>query len=479
VNIILLSGGSGTRLWPLSNEARSKQFLRLIQDEQGNIQSMAQRVFGQVQDSGLNPKTVTVATSEAQAEAIRSQLGPQVDIVTEPERRNTYPAIALACAYLFYEKGAGPEEPVVVLPVDPYAEIGYFHTLRDLADAVAADACQLALMGVKPTYPSAKYGYILPESASAPAANTGGPAASANGPATNTGAPAAGANASAPGGKTRVKVAGFIEKPDEAEAQRLIQAGALWNCGVFAFKLKYMLGKIQAATPIGSFSALRARYGELTKNSFDYVVAEKEPSLAMIPYEGFWKDLGTWNTFTEHMGQKILGRVFMDETCENTHVVNELDTPVIVMGVKDVVVAASYDGILITDKDQSANIKPHVERIQQRPMYEERRWGEYRVVDYLTYDNGQKALTKRLRIRAGQSISYQIHHHRTEVWTVISGEGEFIQDDRRRKVKAGDVLQIPIGSKHGLKAATDLEFIEVQLGEALEEADVVRLAMEW
>jgi mannose-1-phosphate guanylyltransferase len=438
----------------LSNEARSKQFLRLIQDEQGQIQSMVQRVFGQIQGSGLDPGTITVATSDAQADAIRSQLGDHVDIVTEPERRNTYPAIALACAYLFFEKGVGPEEPVVVLPVDPYAEIGYFQTLKQLAAIVETEARHMALMGVKPTYPSAKYGYILPEG----------------------GAEAAG-NAKAADSWTAIK--GFVEKPEEAEAQRLIREGALWNCGVFAFKLKYMLEKIRATVPVADFEALRARYGELTRNSFDYVVVEKEPSIAMVQYEGFWKDLGTWNTFTEHMGQRVLGKAFMDESSRNTHVINELDTPVIVMGAKDLVVAASYDGILITDKEQSANIKPHVARIQQRPMYEERRWGEYRVVDYVTYADGTKALTKRLRIHAGKNISYQIHHHRAEIWIIVHGEGELLLDDERRAVGPGDVLRIAVGAKHAIRGVSDLEIIEVQLGTELEESDVVRLSLKW
>jgi mannose-1-phosphate guanylyltransferase len=447
----------------LSNEARSKQFLRLIQDEQGQIQSMVQRVFGQIQASGLNPGTLTVATSDSQVDAIRGQLGDAADIVTEPERRNTYPAIALACAHLFFERGVGPEEPVVALPVDPYAEIGYFHTLKRLAELVAAGARKLALMGVKPTYPSAKYGYILPAH--------GG---------------------SAPGGADPspwIPIEGFVEKPDEARAGELIRAGALWNCGVFAFRLAYMLERIGEFVPMegfgmkgsgtGGFGALRARYGELPKNSFDYVVAEKESSIAMIPYEGFWKDLGTWNTFTEHMGQRVMGRAFMDDTCENTHVVNELDTPVIVMGAKDLVVAASYDGILITDKEQSANIKPHVERIQQRPMYEERRWGEYRVVDYVSYADGSKVLTKRLLILAGKSISYQVHYHRAETWIIVHGEGELLLEDERRRVGRGDVLEIPVGAKHAIRGISDLDIIEVQMGTELEESDVMRLSMEW
>jgi mannose-1-phosphate guanylyltransferase len=142
-------------------------------------------------------------------------------------------------------------------------------------------------------------------------------------------------------------------------------------------------------------------------------------------------------------------------------------------------VAASYDGILISDKEQSANIKSHVELARQRPMYEERRWGDYRVVDYITYDNGQKVLTKRLRVNAGKSISYQIHHHRAETWMIIHGEGELLMDGQRKTARQGDVLQIPAGAKHAIRGISDLEIIEIQLGTELEESDVVRLSMEW
>jgi mannose-1-phosphate guanylyltransferase len=319
-------------------------------------------------------------------------------------------------------------------------------------------------MGVKPTYPSAKYGYILPAVASDDTKNDDTK------------------NDDTKNDDTKndwIAIKGFVEKPEEAEARRLIQDGALWNCGVFAFKLKYMLDKIQEAISVKTFETLREHYGELTRNSFDYVVSEKETSIAMVKYEGYWKDLGTWNTFTDHMGEKVLGKAFVDETCENTHVVNELDIPVIVMGTKDLVVAVSYDGILITDKEQSANIKPHVERIQQRPMYEERRWGEYRVVDYAVYPDGTKALTKRLLISAGKSISYQIHHHRSETWIIVHGEGELLLDDQRQTVRQGDVLQIPLGMKHAIRGVSDLEIIEIQLGAELEESDVIRLSMEW
>jgi mannose-1-phosphate guanylyltransferase len=179
------------------------------------------------------------------------------------------------------------------------------------------------------------------------------------------------------------------------------------------------------------------------------------------------------------MGQNALGQVLMDDACENTHVINELDTPLIALGARDMVIAASYDGILVTSKERSANLKPYVERVRRRPMYEERRWGEYRVLDYVTHSGENKTLIKRLLILAGKSISYQIHHHRSEVWIIAAGEGEMILDDRRQIVRQGDVLSIPVGARHGVRAISDLEIIEAQMGAELEESDVVRLALDW
>jgi mannose-1-phosphate guanylyltransferase len=436
MHIILLSGGSGTRLWPLSNEARSKQFLKLLPDESDGLQSMAQRVYGQILAANLGVSSITVATSEIQADAIRSQLGMDISIVTEPERRNTYPAIVLACAYLSYEKNVALDEPVVVLPVDPYTEDSYFKTLLQLAELVKQNKFNVALMGVKPTIPTSKYGYILPDGS-------------------------------------------FAEKPEYDKAKSLIKSGALWNCGVFAFKLGYAIDILNRAITVNSFSELRSRYEELSINSFDYEVLETESSIGIVPFNGQWKDLGTWNTFTEQMGSEQLGRVVSDNGCTNTHIINELDIPLIVSGIRNAVISASPDGILVADKFLSSNIKPLVEQVSQRPMYEERRWGEYKVLDYVAHSNGTKVLTKRLTILAGKSISYQIHRFRSEVWTISDGEGEFLLDDVKCNVYTGDVLQIPIGAKHAIRGIRDIEIIEVQIGSELEESDVERLAMEW
>lgn len=444
MHIILLSGGSGKRLWPLSNSARSKQFLKVLPQPNGDYESMAQRVWRQITDVGIAQSTV-IATSSNQVDMIHSQLGESVNLVIEPERRDTFPAIALACAYLKHEKKCSSDDVVVVIPVDPFVEASFFETFAKLEKVLNSGCADIALIGVPPTYPSEKYGYIIPTA-------TDG---------------------------TESQVKRFKEKPTEAEAKDLMDSGAFWNCGVFAFKLGYVMDIAHKNVPFESFIELRSAYSQLKKISFDYEVVEKAENITVVPYDGFWKDLGTWNTLSEHMGKNIMGNVSMTESCDNTHVVNELDIPVVVMGINNAIVAVSNDGILISDKFESGKLKDVVASMEQRPMFEERRWGWYKVLDYASYKDGKNALTKRLMLKAGKNLSYQLHHQRHEVWTIITGKGELILDDQLMPVKAGDVFSIPAGMKHSLKANEDIELIEVQSGDDLIEEDIERLAHDW
>ena len=376
MKIILLSGGSGKRLWPLSNDVRSKQFLKVVRGGDGKTESMLQRVYRQIKEAGHNGE-ITVATAVTQVESIKGQLGEAVSIVVEPERRNTFPAIALSAAYLYFEKNCPMEETVVVLPVDPYVGEEYFQMLHKLDAAVQAGAADIVLMGVAPTYPSEKYGYIIPQ---------------------------AGVD-----GEQFLPVLEFQEKPDMQTAGELIQKGGLWNCGVFALKLSYLMGIIKNTIPCACYADVLRQYGELEKTSFDYAVVEKAESVAVLPYHGEWKDLGTWNTLTEVMEEKPIGDVVVSEKCRNTHVINELSIPIVVMGAKDMIVAASPDGILVSDKEQSSYIKGYVENRDMRPMFEERSWGEYKVLDIAGGEDGTKSLTKRKKIREGERIAYQVH----------------------------------------------------------------------
>lgn len=430
MQIILLSGGSGKRLWPLSNDVRSKQFIKLFKTEDGNYESMVQRVYRQLRAVDPDVK-VTIATSETQLSAIYNQLGTAVGVSIEPCRRDTFPAIALATAYLHDRMGVGLDEPVVVCPVDPYVEADYFQALKQLSDLAEQGIANLTLMGMEPTYPSEKYGYIIPE--------TTDPVSRVN---------------------------TFKEKPTEAVAQRYLEAGALWNGGVFAYKLGYVLNRAHELIDFSDYQDLFSKYADLKKISFDYAVVEHETDIAVMRFQGLWKDLGTWNTLTEVMAEPAMGKVLLDDRCQNLHVINELDVPVLCMGLKDMIVSASAEGILVSDKERSSHIKPYVDGIDQEIMFAEKSWGSYRVLD------AQKgSLTIKAILHAGHAMNYHSHERRDEVWTVLAGEGVAIVDGVERRIAAGDVVSLPVGCKHTVRAMTDLTLMEVQIGEEIRVED--------
>jgi len=445
MNIILLSGGSGKRLWPLSSDTRSKQFLKVLRTPEGVPESMIQRIYRQLHELKMDTQIV-ISTTDAQKDTILRQLGSSVDIALEPERRDTFPAIALAATFLATERHCGMEETVVVMPVDAYTEEGYFQTILKMDRAVQARAADMVLMGVRPTYPATKYGYIVP----VPERTS-----------------------------SVMKVSHFEEKPATEKARELLDMGAFWNGGVFAFKMGYMMDIVRRYIEPESYAHLRENYGLLRKTSFDYEIVEACQSIAMVPYYGMWKDLGTWNTLSDVMKEPNSGIVISGEGTENTHIINELDIPVVALGLKDAVVAASPDGILITDKYASSFLKPYVDQIHQRPMYEERQWGSYKVLNYMTHENGKRSLTKHLNILPGKSLSYQCHKNRDEIWTVVDGMGDLLLDGHIRNIRCGDVAYISSGMKHALRAATPIHLIEVQIGRELTEEDIERFDWSW
>ena len=424
MNIILLSGGSGKRLWPLSNDIRSKQFIKIFKTPDGEYESMVQRVYRQIET--VDPDaSVTIATSKSQVSSIHNQLGDNVGISVEPCRRDTFPSIVLASAYLHYVKGVKLDEAVVVCPVDPYVRDDYFHSLNRLCELAQKDTSNLVLMGINPTYPSEKYGYIMPTS------------------------------------KDNVsKVESFKEKPDVVTAQKYIDNGGLWNGGVFAYKLGYVLRRAHELIDFTDYADLFSKYETLTKISFDYAVVEHEKDIAVLRFSGEWADLGTWNTLSEAMEENSVGKVRFDKSCENVHAINELGIPILAMGLKNVVITASPDGILVSDKEKSSYIKPFVDELDQQIMFAEKSWGSYRV---LAVD--KESLTVKVSLNPEHKMNYHSHDRRDEVWTVISGSGKTIVDGMEQLIKPGDVITMAAGCKHTVIAGKDgLQLIEVQLG---------------
>ena len=438
MNIILLSGGSGKRLWPLSNDVRSKQFIKIFKKEDGLYESMVQRVYRQIKTVDTDA-SVVVATSKSQVSSIHNQLGDDVGICVEPCRRDTFPAIALACSYLKDVQKIDINEPVVVCPVDPYVEDDYFKALQDLSTEAANSSSNLVLMGIEPTYPSEKYGYIIPSD------------------------------------KEKVsKVLSFKEKPTKEVAEEYIQKGALWNGGVFAFKLKYVLEKAHELIDFTDYDDLFSKYDSLTKISFDYAVVEHEKEIEVIRFKGMWKDLGTWNTLTEAMEENIVGKGELNDTCKNVHIINEMDTPILAMGLHDVVISASPEGILVSDKEQSSYIKPFVDKYEQQVMFAEKSWGSFNVLNI-----DDKSMTIKVTLNEGHRMNYHSHEHRNEVWVVTSGTGTTIIDGMKQNVSAGDVITMAKGVRHTIIANTELKLIEIQLGTDISVHDKQKFELEY
>ena len=429
MNIILLSGGSGKRLWPLSNDVRSKQFIKLLKNGD-TYESMLQRVYRQITTVDANAK-ITIATSKSQACIIKNQLGEKVSICVEPCRRDTFPAIILAAAYLHDKLSVEMDEPVIVCPVDPYVDDTYYEAIKTLQKLTKQGNASLTLMGIEPTYPSEKYGYIIPEN-----------------------------------DENVSKVKAFKEKPDTETAKKYLAENALWNAGIFAFKLSYLLEKAHSMIDFDNYQDLFDKYDTLNKISFDYAVVEKEPSIQVLRYSGDWKDVGTWSTMSEVMPDKANGNVVLDELSENTNVINELNIPVLCMGCKNMIVAISSDGILIADKERSEHMKTYVEKIAVNTMYAEKSWGSFRVIDIQP-----GAMTVKISMNANEKMSYHMHNLRKEIWTVISGKGEAILDGIGHMLSPGDVISIAAGCKHTIKAITNLSLLELQMGDEIVTTD--------
>lgn len=438
MNIILLSGGSGKRLWPLSNEIQSKQFLKIYKMPDGSYESMVQRVYRQIKSIDSNA-SITLATSKSQVSSILNQLGDDVNLSVEPCRRDTFPAIALAVAYLHDVLRVDEDDTVSVCPVDHYVDVEYYRTAEKLSVQAKEGNADLVLMGIEPTEPSDKYGYIIPATGSTGPIST---------------------------------VSSFKEKPDVETAKKYIEGGALWNAGVFAFKLSYVLNISKSIFGTSNYHTLLKNYNSLTKISFDYAVVEKAKHIQVMPYSGTWRDIGSWSMLTKTMTEETVGDVMMDDRCESTHIINNLDIPVLAMGLKGITVAAGPDGILVASKTGADEIKTYVEKIDNGIKYAEKSWGVFRVIDV-----EEDSITIKASLDAGDHMNYHSHEHRDEVWTIVSGNGMVVLDGKRRDVGPGDVIRINRGVKHTIMAVEDLVLIEVQMGKDISVKDKVKYEM--
>lgn len=425
MNIILLSGGSGKRLWPLSNDVRSKQFLEVFKRPDGTYESMVQRMSRMINE--VDPdSSVTFATSGSQVESIRKQLGDKVGISIEPCRRDTFPAIALSVAYLKDVMGLPEDEAVVVCPVDPFVEHDYFLKIKELHALAEKSSSNLVLLGIEPSSPSEKFGYIIPQS------------------------------------KEEIsRVETFKEKPDKATAEKYIEMGALWNAGVFSFKLRYVLDIAKKEFGFCSYDELFNNYASLRKISFDYAVVEKENNIQVVRFSGKWKDLGTWDSLSNALNYNVSGNVILADS-EDTHVINELKVPVLALGVRNLAIVTTPDGILVTDKDASDKLKNYVP--DGNPMFEKKIWGEYRVIDIQEESDNQSYCVKSVTVSSGFQVKSQDCLSCDTTLVFLSGKGTITIDGVASAVMGGQTREIHKGAKYEIAADSELQLIEIQFG---------------
>ncbi|OJG98708.1 mannose-1-phosphate guanylyltransferase [Enterococcus termitis] len=300
---------------------------------------MVQRVWRQIESINLHDDTF-IATSSNQEAILKKQLEiGDNQIIVEPSKRDTFAAIALASSYLYSKLGVSKDEVVIISPVDPYVTETFFSAFLKLEQLLLESDFTIGLIGIEPTLPSEKYGYIVPLK------------------------------------ENSCEISEFVEKPNKDYAKKLIDKGAMWNAGVFAFKISTILNILVEKNITVDYDELLLNYEQLPKNSFDYEVVEKQENIGYLKYSEYWKDLGTWNTLTDEMSVNKVGNMIEMIDSPNTHVLNELDIPVAVLDIPNAVVSVSSDGILVSSKEESPRVKEIPKTFFQKKAYSEELWG--------------------------------------------------------------------------------------------------------
>jgi mannose-1-phosphate guanylyltransferase len=464
---IVLCGGAGTRLWPVSREAMPKPFMKI-----GDGPSLLQRTALRSKRLGAEACVVvtngeyTFKTIEEFAEL--GDAGPaEMQLLLEPIGRNTAPAIAAACFLL--ERQGRADEPLIVLPAD--------HLIQDEARfaAVAANAAQLAragrivLFGIHPTLPETGFGYIE--------------------------------CATVPSGDTPQAVRRFVEKPSPEKATEYVAAGNyLWNSGMFCFTAATMLAALQRHAPDVMSAARKAVEQGTTPQqrpqrlqldqaafqgapdiSIDYAVMERTSDVVVLAGNFGWSDIGSWKAVAEEFerdagGNTTSGDVVLAD-CQNVHVQTE-DRLIAAVGLKDVVIVDTADAVLVCDRHASQKVKDVVNELKRRGHDTHklhrtvaRPWGTY-----TTLQEGPNFKIKRIEVKPGASLSLQMHHHRSEHWVVVSGTGKVTVDDKVVLLAPNESTYVPVGAKHRLEnpGRVPLTLIEVQCGDYVGEDDIVR-----
>ncbi len=458
---VIMCGGSGTRMWPLSRESLPKQFISLIGER-----SSFQDTLAMLDNSDVFEPPVILTNQDYRflvAEQMKAA-GIKGQIVLEPVRRDSGPAVAAAAELAALQS---PQAVVAMLAAD--------HSVKDTAGLAAlfqtageaAAEGLIVTLGIAPDHPATGYGYIRPGAAITP------------------------------GSKVR-KVEAFVEKPDAATAQRYIDDGYLWNSGNFIFRADVMLSELAAFEPELAAAAHDAvanakkdlefivldadAFGRATKKSIDYAVMERTSKAAVVPADIGWSDVGTWSAVHELAQQDQDRNVIRGEGivmhASNVHLRSD-EMLTAVVGVSNIIVVTTADAVLVLDASRADKVKELVEKLKsegRREPLEHKRvyrpWGYYQSVD-----NGPRYQVKRISVKPGGQLSLQKHHHRAEHWIVVKGTAQVTRDTETMLVHENESVYLPIGAIHRLAnpGKIDLELIEVQTGSYLGEDDIVRI----
>lgn len=457
---VVMAGGTGSRLWPLSRQLNPKQFLTLTDENQTMLQATVSRLDG---ITVADP--VLICNEEHRflaAEQMRAIGREQSRIILEPVGRNTAPAIALAAMVL---QEAGDDPLMLVLAADHLIEdVAAFHQSIEQAIPLAEEG-KLVTFGIVPVKAETGYGYIQQ-------------------------------GAGLAGGGAAVKA--FVEKPDEETARQYLASGDyLWNSGMFLFRASRYLDELKAHRP-DIYEACKAALADSSQDlhfsrvnaeafaacpdeSIDYAVMENTADAAVVPLEAGWSDIGSWSALWEvsakdDNGNSVTGDVITEAT--NNTLVRADHRLVATLGVDDLVVIETKDAVLVAHKDKVQDVKKVVQAIKSDGRHEHmnhrevyRPWGVYDSVDH-----GTRYQVKRITVKPGAKLSVQMHHHRAEHWIVVSGTAKVTNGDKSYLVTENQSTYIPVGQVHALEnpGVIDLELIEVQSGSYLGEDDIVR-----
>jgi mannose-1-phosphate guanylyltransferase / mannose-6-phosphate isomerase len=459
---VILSGGSGTRLWPLSRELYPKQLLPLVGDRT-MLQETARRVEG-IADVGRPVVVCNESHRFMVAEQLRTLDDSPAAIILEPVGRNTGPAVAVAALVALHGKPDGADPILLVLPAD--------HVIRDVesfreaveAGRAAAEAGKLVTFGVVPDSPETGYGYIRRARGEGPA----------------------------------YPVAEFVEKPDHATAVRYVQSGEyFWNSGMFMFRARAYLAELEQHAPAMlaacneavaaarrdlDFTRLAAdAFGACPSDSIDYAVMEKTSHAVVVPLDAGWSDVGSWSALQDALPRDPAGNVIAGDvitagtTGSYLHSTSRL---IAAVGLTDHVVVETKDAVLVAPRDKVQDVKALVNQLKAQGRYETalhrevfRPWGSYDSID-----NGDRFQVKRLVVKPGASMSLQLHHHRAEHWIVVSGTARITRGEETFLLGENESTFIPMGTKHRIEnpGKVMLHIIEVQSGSYLGEDDIVR-----